>query len=349
MANEVLSQKRIADAIYSWNHEEYGWGDYYGGLGGDWTISEELEKYVCSDKRVKTAINRGVAEGDYCDIEDAINYMPCKGPAEKGDVMAERGWLLLQAIIDYFYTHPSSMNALGKEILSYRDHIDDPECIETAEAMAKYTGGIEPKIVKPEKDFSGRPQVLAGLRIVFTGKSEYFVGDDVEKFIEAHGAKCSHKVDKNTDILVTGDKSGQKKVDAAFQLGVREMSESEFFERYDLNPKTGTSYDTPETKMARHNLYQDARAASAKFAAEILGETGDDEDFDFDGYLDNQSTAKPKTIADLTDDEMMYLPRIQQSREAEIERMEKMLDVLKNSSDDDYKKFFNRLVTMMRK
>lgn len=352
MANEVLSQKRIADAIYSWNHEEYGWSDYYGGLGGNWTISDELEKYVCSDKRVRTAINRGVADGEFCSIQDAMNYMPvhysCVEEDDDDTTQNGAGWLVLQAYIDYFYTHPSSMQVLGKEILSYRDYIDDPKCIETAEAMTKYTGGISPKIVKEQKDFSGRPQVLAGLRIVFTGKSQFFVGDDVEKFIEAHGAKCSHKVDKNTDILVTGNKPGQKKVDAADQLGIREMSEDEFFSRYDLNPETGNSYNTPESKMARHNLIQGAREASAKFAAEMLGETDKEDDFDFDGYL-NRQQAKPKTVADLTDDEMMYLPRIQKTRKAEIERMEKMLDVLKNSSDEDYKQFFGRLVEMMKK
>lgn len=326
MPNEVLSQERIVDAIYSWNHEEYGWGDYYGALGGSWTISEELEKYVCSDKSVKSAINRGVAEGDYCDIEDAMNYMPCKGPGDADDVMTKRGWLLLRAIIDYFYTHPSSMQVLGKEILSYRDKIDNPECIETAEAMTKYTGGIAPKVVKEPKDFSGKPQVLAGLRIVFTGKSQYFVGDDVEKFIEAHGAKCSHKVDKNIDLLVTGNKPGQKKVDAAEQLGIREMSEEEFFERYDLNPETGNSYNTPETKLAAHNLYQDARAASAKFASELFNDTDTEEDSKEKQFSFDRSYAYS----------ILGSNKLSQSREEEIKRHEKIIEYLKNISDEDY-------------
>ena len=57
MANiELLTQERIARAIYSWTDGEYGWGDYYGALGGNFDINEDLEKYVCSDKKIKSLI-----------------------------------------------------------------------------------------------------------------------------------------------------------------------------------------------------------------------------------------------------------------------------------------------------
>ena len=75
---------------------------------------------------------------------------------------------------------------------------------------------------------------LAGLKIVFSGSSQWFKGDDCEKFLESRGAKCSHSVSSKTDYLVTGIKPGQSKLDKAATLGVKTLSEDEFFAQYKL-------------------------------------------------------------------------------------------------------------------
>ena len=77
---------------------------------------------------------------------------------------------------------------------------------------------------------------LAGLTIVFTGKSNWFSGDDVEKHIEWCGGKTSHSVSKNTSYLVTGEKPGGSKVAKANELGVPVLTEYEFYEKFGVVP-----------------------------------------------------------------------------------------------------------------
>ena len=75
---------------------------------------------------------------------------------------------------------------------------------------------------------------LSGMKIVFSGSSKWFKGDDCEKFLESRGAKCGHSVSSKTNYLVTGVKPGQSKVDKAAALGVKTLSEDEFFAQYKL-------------------------------------------------------------------------------------------------------------------
>lgn len=49
--------------------------------------------------------------------------------------------------------------------------------------------------------------------VVFTGKSAYFEGDKVEKFIEKNtNFKTSHTVNKKTSLIITGEKPGPNKL-----------------------------------------------------------------------------------------------------------------------------------------
>jgi DNA ligase (NAD+) len=75
---------------------------------------------------------------------------------------------------------------------------------------------------------------LSGLKIVFTGSSQWFKGDLCEKFLESRGAKCGHSVSKKTDWLVTGENPGASKVTKAESLGVKIISEEDFFAKYGL-------------------------------------------------------------------------------------------------------------------
>jgi DNA ligase (NAD+) len=77
---------------------------------------------------------------------------------------------------------------------------------------------------------------LNGLKIVFSGSSQWFSGDKVEAFLESHGAKCGHSVSSKTNYLVTGTKPGQSKVDKATKLGVAIISEEDFFAKFGLSP-----------------------------------------------------------------------------------------------------------------
>lgn len=75
---------------------------------------------------------------------------------------------------------------------------------------------------------------LAGLSVVFSGKSSRFNGDEVEEFLEKNGAKCGHSVSKKTNYLITGDKAGASKVQKAKELGVEIIPESDFYTKFNL-------------------------------------------------------------------------------------------------------------------
>lgn len=71
--------------------------------------------------------------------------------------------------------------------------------------------------------------------VVFTGKSRYFKGDDVEKFIKSHtDFKTSHTVDEKTYLIITGEKPGPNKMAKADELNIYVMTEDAFYKKYDL-------------------------------------------------------------------------------------------------------------------
>lgn len=71
--------------------------------------------------------------------------------------------------------------------------------------------------------------------VVFTGKSKYFEGDKVEKFIEKNtDFKTSHTVNDKTYMIITGEKPGPKKIKYAEENGIVVMPEDKFFSKYGL-------------------------------------------------------------------------------------------------------------------
>ena len=73
---------------------------------------------------------------------------------------------------------------------------------------------------------------------MFTGKSKYFKGDDVEKFIKQNtNYKTSHTVDEKTTLIITGEKPGPKKMELAKELGIPVVREDAFFDDHDLKDK----------------------------------------------------------------------------------------------------------------
>lgn len=74
--------------------------------------------------------------------------------------------------------------------------------------------------------------------VVFSGKSKYFEGDAVEKFIEKNtGFKTTHALSDNTYLLITGTKPGPNKLEDAKKRGITVMSEDAFWEKYGLADK----------------------------------------------------------------------------------------------------------------
>ena len=74
--------------------------------------------------------------------------------------------------------------------------------------------------------------------VVFTGKSKYFEGDAVEKFIEKNtDFKTTHALSDKTCLLITGTKPGPNKLADAEKRGITVMGEDAFWEKYGLTDK----------------------------------------------------------------------------------------------------------------
>ena len=71
--------------------------------------------------------------------------------------------------------------------------------------------------------------------VVFTGKSKYFEGDAVERFIEKNTEfKTSHTVNDKTSILITGEKPGENKLKIASEKGITVIPEYQFYKKFNL-------------------------------------------------------------------------------------------------------------------
>ena len=74
--------------------------------------------------------------------------------------------------------------------------------------------------------------------VVFSGKSKYFEGDAVEKFIEKNtDFKTTHALSDNIYLLITGTKPGPNKLEDAKKRGITVMSEDAFWKKYGLTDK----------------------------------------------------------------------------------------------------------------
>ena len=74
--------------------------------------------------------------------------------------------------------------------------------------------------------------------VVFSGKSKYFEGDAVEKFIEKNtGFKTAHALSDKTFLLITGTKPGPNKLEDAKKRSITVMAEDAFWKKYGLIDK----------------------------------------------------------------------------------------------------------------
>lgn len=113
-----------------------------------------------------------------------------------GEVMAE-------SIVVYFANEKN--NTIIDDMISFGVSITYPEKIEATDS------------------------VIAGKRIVFTGKADDFTREEFKELVRRYGGNPSDSVSKKTDIVVAGENAGSK-LDKAKKLGVVVMSPSEFME-----------------------------------------------------------------------------------------------------------------------
>jgi len=83
---------------------------------------------------------------------------------------------------------------------------------------------VTPKL----SEASSNDSPIAGKLVVFTGSMTQGSRSDMEKQAKSLGAKVGKSVSGKTDLLVTGEKVGENKINAAREKGVRVITEIEY-------------------------------------------------------------------------------------------------------------------------
>ena len=91
-----------------------------------------------------------------------------------------------------------------------------------------YSLGFNLSVTPKESDRESSDSPIAGAVVVFTGSMQQGSRDDMEKNAKALGAKVAKTVTGKTTYLVTGDKVGETKINAARDKGVKVLTEQEY-------------------------------------------------------------------------------------------------------------------------
>lgn len=86
--------------------------------------------------------------------------------------------------------------------------------------------GLNFEIIQSEENTGS--QILAGKRILASGKLENFKRDEIKDFVQLHGGQYLSSVSKNLDFIIEGEGMGPSKKEKAEKLGVPMISEEEF-------------------------------------------------------------------------------------------------------------------------
>ena len=97
-----------------------------------------------------------------------------------------------------------------------------------AEFLAIYEQGFNLEITPLVSEQVQGDNPIAGKVIVFTGSMQQGSRPEMEKQAKALGAKVSKSVSGKTDLLVTGEKVGAKKITDAENKGVKVISEVDY-------------------------------------------------------------------------------------------------------------------------
>jgi len=144
---------------------------------------------------------------------------PCLKEAPSLD--SDFGRIVLNAWISFFFEYPDLMELVG--IIAEQENPNaDPEVIKEMRALK--TGTLVTK--------SNKRGPLTGMKVVFTGASSYFKGENMERFLEKNGAITSHTVTSSTELLITGSRPASSKLVRAKNNGVRIITEEDFMKEF---------------------------------------------------------------------------------------------------------------------
>lgn len=114
---------------------------------------------------------------------------------------------------------------LATSLMTYLNNEDIIALIDKLRAKnvnMKYKG-IRTSEIESDSEFNG-------LTVVLTGKLQNMTRTEASKWLEAHGAKTTSSVTKNTDLVIAGEDAGSK-LTKAEKLGTEIWSEADFIQK----------------------------------------------------------------------------------------------------------------------
>jgi DNA ligase (NAD+) len=131
----------------------------------------------------------------------------------------------LDALLAASYEELIEIEEIGDKIaLSIREYFSEMENLEILARLRD--AGLQFKV--EEKEFAG--DVLAGASIVLSGVFERMSRDELKALIESYGGKNSGSISSKTTYVVAGENMGPAKLEKAKKLGVKILSEQEFYQ-----------------------------------------------------------------------------------------------------------------------
>lgn len=91
-----------------------------------------------------------------------------------------------------------------------------------------YNLGFNLNVTPNQSDRENLGSPIGGKVVVYTGSMQQGSRGDMEKQAKALGAKVAKSVTGNTTYLVTGEKVGETKINAARDKGVEVLTEQEY-------------------------------------------------------------------------------------------------------------------------
>ena len=130
---------------------------------------------------------------------------------------------LAKASVEELTQVPDVGERIAQSIVQYFTH---PNNIALVEALTQ--AGLQMAQTEADKPTT-LSNALDGLSVVISGSFSRISRDDLKKLIAQHGGRNVSGISASTSMLVAGDKIGPAKLQKATQLGIKIVSEGEFF------------------------------------------------------------------------------------------------------------------------
>lgn len=120
-----------------------------------------------------------------------------------------------------------AVNGIGETLVqSIQEYFKEPEHILTIERLKAHGLNFELK----EEERVLQSNQLEGLKILASGKLNYFKRDEIIDFVEANGGVYIKTVSKALDFIIEGEDMGPSKKEKATKLGIKLISEEDFLQ-----------------------------------------------------------------------------------------------------------------------